>query len=90
MLWSDIGGLVEVKQRLKRAVEWPILHREAFVRLGLAAPRGILLHGPPGEPSCGEKKLPSTETSLVMRLFDMLQKIPEHTNTSDLCMVRAA
>lgn len=46
--WDDIGGLEDVKRRLKMAVEWPLLHSATFSRLGLKAPRGILLHGPPG------------------------------------------
>jgi ATP-dependent 26S proteasome regulatory subunit len=29
-------------------VEWPLLHADAFARLGLSAPRGVLLYGPPG------------------------------------------
>lgn len=47
--WESIGGLQEVKARLQQAVEWPLQHADAFQRLGLKAPRGILLHGPPGE-----------------------------------------
>lgn len=46
--WEDIGGLPEVKRRLRQAVEWPLQHADAFARLGLSAPRGVLLHGPPG------------------------------------------
>jgi hypothetical protein len=37
-----------VKRRLKQAVEWPLRHPEAFQRLGLSPPRGVLLYGPPG------------------------------------------
>ena len=33
---------------LLQAIEWPITKKQAFQRLGLAPPRGILLHGPPG------------------------------------------
>lgn len=47
--WEDIGGLTEVKRRLKQAVEWPLNHSDAFARLGIKAPRGVLLHGPPGK-----------------------------------------
>ena len=46
--WDDVGGLEDAKRRLRQAVEWPMRHAEAFARLGLAPPRGILLHGPPG------------------------------------------
>ncbi|XP_011623987.1 cell division control protein 48 homolog B, partial [Amborella trichopoda] len=46
--WDDIGGLKEVKKKLQQAVEWPIKHASAFVRLGLTPIRGVLLHGPPG------------------------------------------
>ncbi len=46
--WETIGGLDEVKQELKEAVEWPLKHPDAFKRLGVSPPKGILLYGPPG------------------------------------------
>ncbi|XP_068588296.1 ATPase family gene 2 protein homolog B [Cebidichthys violaceus] len=46
--WEQIGGLDEVKLKLRQSIEWPMLHPEAFVRLGLCRPRGVLLYGPPG------------------------------------------
>ncbi|KAG0302503.1 hypothetical protein BGZ98_007441 [Dissophora globulifera] len=46
--WTDIGGLESVKTQLRQAVEWPVLYKDTFSRLGLKAPRGILLYGPPG------------------------------------------
>lgn len=45
---SDIGGMENVKLKLKQAVEWPIKHPESFVRMGIQPPKGILLYGPPG------------------------------------------
>ncbi|KAG0376427.1 hypothetical protein BGX24_007775, partial [Mortierella sp. AD032] len=46
--WSDIGGQDEIKQKLKESVEWPLQHPEAFIRMGIRPPKGILLYGPPG------------------------------------------
>lgn len=38
--WDDIGGLEDVKQRLKEAVELPFREPEALDRLGVVPPRG--------------------------------------------------
>jgi transitional endoplasmic reticulum ATPase len=46
--WDDIGGLEELKQELKEVVEWPLKHADAFERIGIKAPKGVLLYGPPG------------------------------------------
>ncbi len=46
--WEDIGGLEEIKNKLKEAVEWPLKQPEVFKRMGIRPPRGILLYGPPG------------------------------------------
>ncbi|XP_010889583.4 spermatogenesis-associated protein 5-like protein 1 isoform X1 [Esox lucius] len=46
--WGQIGGLEEVKLKLKQSIEWPMRYPEAFVRMGLSRTRGLLLYGPPG------------------------------------------
>ncbi|ASJ13632.1 CDC48 family AAA ATPase [Thermococcus radiotolerans] len=46
--WEDIGGLENVKEELREAVEWPLKYPEAFMGLGITPPKGILLYGPPG------------------------------------------
>ncbi|KAG6856285.1 hypothetical protein H0H87_005895 [Tephrocybe sp. NHM501043] len=46
--YSDIGGQALVIQKLREAVEWPLLHPDAFTRLGVRPPKGVLLYGPPG------------------------------------------
>ena len=52
--WADVGGLEDVKQHLKEAVEWPLKNPEIFSKLGIKPPKGILLYGPPG---CGKTML---------------------------------
>ena len=46
--WEDVGGLREAKERLRQAVEYPLLYPEAFADMKLEPPRGVLLYGPPG------------------------------------------
>jgi transitional endoplasmic reticulum ATPase len=46
--WDNVGGLGEIKQNIKEAVEWPLTQPDVFERLGVEPPRGILLFGPPG------------------------------------------
>ena len=46
--WSDIGGLNDVKQELIEVVEWPLKRPDAFRRVGITPPKGVLIFGPPG------------------------------------------
>ena len=46
--WDDIAGIDELKEKLRRTIEWPLTKAESYKKLGIRAPRGILLHGPPG------------------------------------------
>ncbi len=46
--WEDVGGLENAKQELIEVVEWPLKYPDAFKRIGIEPPHGILLYGPPG------------------------------------------
>jgi transitional endoplasmic reticulum ATPase len=48
---DDVGDMTEVKAAVSEAVLWPLQYPDTFARLGVAAPRGLLLYGPPG---CGK------------------------------------
>ncbi len=49
--YEDIGGLRNQLQRIREMIELPLRYPEVFERLGIDAPKGVLLHGPPG---CGK------------------------------------
>ncbi|MGY8691990.1 MAG: AAA family ATPase, partial [Candidatus Poseidoniales archaeon] len=46
--WDQVGGLEEVKERLKESIEWPLNRPESFEHFGIKPPRGIILFGAPG------------------------------------------
>jgi transitional endoplasmic reticulum ATPase len=46
--WSDVGGLENIKQELKEAIEWPLKYPDIFKKAGTNPPKGILLYGKPG------------------------------------------
>ncbi len=46
--YEDIGGLKEEIQKVREMIELPLRHPEIFEKLGIEAPKGVLLYGPPG------------------------------------------
>ena len=46
--YEDVGGLVDIIQKVKEMVELPLNHPELFEKLGIDPPKGVLMHGPPG------------------------------------------
>jgi transitional endoplasmic reticulum ATPase len=46
--WDDVGGLKELKQELKEAIDWPLKYKEVFLHASAKPPKGIFLYGPPG------------------------------------------
>ncbi|MGI9565702.1 MAG: CDC48 family AAA ATPase [Nitrosopumilus sp.] len=46
--WEDVGGLNELKQELKEAIDWPLKYKEVFSYSNAKPPKGIFLYGPPG------------------------------------------
>ena len=49
--YEDVGGAKAQLQRIREMIELPLRFPEVFERLGISAPRGVLLYGPPG---CGK------------------------------------
>lgn len=62
--WSDIGGQHELKQKLVEVVQMPLQAADSFKRLGVLAPKGVLLYGPPGCSKTLTAKALATESGL--------------------------
>ena len=64
--WSDIADDEEpsVRRQVQECVEWPLRHADAFQRLGVDAPRGVLMYGPPGCSKTLTAKALATESGL--------------------------
>ncbi|MFM7796606.1 MAG: CDC48 family AAA ATPase [Candidatus Nitrosotenuis sp.] len=46
--YDELGGLKKEVQKIREMVELPMRHPELFEKLGIEAPKGVLLYGPPG------------------------------------------
>ena len=61
--WNDVGGLESAKQQVQESVEWPLTSPEKFDRMGVNAPKGVLLYGPPGTGKTLMAKAVANETN---------------------------
>jgi transitional endoplasmic reticulum ATPase len=46
--YEDIGGIADEIKKVREMIELPLRHPEIFEKLGIEAPKGVLLYGPPG------------------------------------------
>lgn len=61
--YEDIGGLREEIQKVREMIELPLRHPEIFEKLGIEAPKGVLLYGPPGTGKTLLAKAVATEST---------------------------
>jgi transitional endoplasmic reticulum ATPase len=61
--FEDIGGLKDEIQKVREMIELPLRHPEIFEKLGIEAPKGVLLYGPPGTGKTLLAKVVANETN---------------------------
>ncbi|MDA2926033.1 CDC48 family AAA ATPase [Acidobacteria bacterium AH-259-G07] len=64
--YEDVGGLGKETQRVREMIELPLKYPQVFDRLGIDAPKGVLLHGPPG---CGKTLIARAVTNETDAFF---------------------
>jgi len=62
--WDDVGGLENIKEELKEAIEWPLEHSDIFKKANTNPPKGILLYGAPGTGKTLLAKAAATESGV--------------------------
>jgi len=62
--WDEVGGLENIKEELKEAVEWPLKYSDIFKKANTNPPKGILLYGTPGTGKTLLAKAVATESGV--------------------------
>ncbi|MBT3297438.1 CDC48 family AAA ATPase [archaeon] len=80
--YEDIGGLSEEIKKVREMIELPLRHPEIFDKLGIEAPKGVLLYGPPGTGKTLLAKAVASESAvhfMELKASDVISGIPGAT-----------
>lgn len=80
--YEDIGGLGDEIKKVREMIELPLQHPELFERLGIEAPKGVLLYGPPGTGKTLLAKAVASESNvhfMELKASDVISGIPGAT-----------
>ena len=81
--WDDVGGLENIKQELKEAVEWPLKYSDIFRKADTTPPKGILLYGQPGTGKTLLAKAVATESGVNFISIKGPQLISKYVGESE-------
>jgi len=81
--WADVGGLENIKQELKEAVEWPLKYSDIFKKANTSPPKGILLYGQPGTGKTLLAKAVATESGVNFISIKGPQLISKYVGESE-------
>ena len=81
--WDDVGGLENIKQELKEAVEWPLKYSDIFKKADTTPPKGILLYGQPGTGKTLLAKAVATESGVNFISIKGPQLISKYVGESE-------
>ena len=81
--WDDVGGLENIKQELKEAVEWPLKYSDIFRKANTTPSKGILLYGQPGTGKTLLAKAVATESGVNFISIKGPQLISKYVGESE-------
>ena len=80
--YDNVGGLTEEIRKVREMIELPLRHPQLFDRLGVEAPKGVLLYGPPGTGKTLLAKAVAAESGvhfMELRASDIISGVPGAT-----------
>lgn len=87
--FADVGGLNDAVRKVREVVQLPLRHPEIFTKLGIAPPRGVLLHGPSGTGKTLIARAVAGETGCCFRNIIGTEIMDKHYGESE-AKLRAA